>query len=88
MFYKKKVLHDYGECPKNLPADKKGRVKWIIEKTKDIFRYIGIPLHLSDIGIKESDIDDIVKETTGSSLANNPRDTDKESLKKILLNAL
>ncbi len=88
LFNKEKILTDYGECPKLMPTDKKGKAKWIIEKIKDIFQYIGIPLHLSDVGIREEDIDDIVKDTTGSSLANNPRDTDKQTLKEILLNAL
>ncbi|MFX1257157.1 MAG: iron-containing alcohol dehydrogenase family protein [Promethearchaeota archaeon] len=87
-FFKKKVLVDYGNCSKGLPVNKKERSKWAIEKIKDIFHYIGIPLHLKEIGIKENELDDIVKDTTGSSLANNPRDTDKQSLKKILLNAL
>ena len=88
LFNKEKILTDYGDCPKLMPTDKKGKAKWIIEKIKDIFQYIGIPLHLSDVGIREEDIDDIVKDTTGSSLANNPRDTDKQTLKEILLNAL
>jgi len=88
LFNKKKILTDYGECPKSMPTDNKGKAKWVIEKIKDIFQYIGIPLHLSDVGIREEDIDDIVKDTTGSSLANNPRDTDKQTLKEILLNAL
>ena len=88
LFNKEKILTDYGECPKLMPTDKKGKARWIIEKIKDILQYIGIPLHLNDVGIREEDIDDIVKDTTGSSLANNPRDTDKQSLKEILLNAL
>ncbi|MFX1452977.1 MAG: iron-containing alcohol dehydrogenase, partial [Promethearchaeota archaeon] len=88
LFYHQKILLDYGECSKTLPTKKKEKVKWVIEKLKDMFKYIGIPLHLSEMGIKESDIDDIVQDTTGSSLDNNPRDTDKKALKKILLNAL
>ncbi|MFW9899408.1 MAG: iron-containing alcohol dehydrogenase family protein [Candidatus Thorarchaeota archaeon] len=88
LFNKQKILADYGNCPKVMPTDKKGKAKWVIEKLKDIFKYIGIPLHLSEVKINESDIDEIVRDTTGSSLANNPRDTDKKSLKEILLNAL
>ena len=53
-----------------------------------MFIYCGVPLHLSEIGIKESDLDDIVKDTTGVSLDNNPRTTDKNALKEILLKAL
>ena len=60
----------------------------MITKCKDIFAYIGIPNSLSKVGIKKDDIDDIVKDTTGSSLANNPRETDNRSLKEILLKAL
>ncbi len=72
------------ECPNGI----KDKALWIIELIRKIFERCEIPLHLKDIGITEEDIDDIVKDTKGSSLNNNPRDTDKESLKQILLNAL
>jgi alcohol dehydrogenase class IV len=88
LFHSQQILTDYGECSKNLPEKKGEKAKWAIEKIKDLFQYIGIPLHLSDVGIKEYDLDDIVSDTTGSSLDNNPRSTDKNSLKKILLSAL
>ena len=88
LFHGQRILHDEGSSSKDLPNEKKKQAEWVIEKIKDIFDYINLPLHLSDVGINEENIDDIVKDTTGSSLANNPRDTDKSSLKKILLNAL
>ncbi len=72
------------DCPDSI----NDKAVWIIELIKKIFEHCEIPLHLKDIGITEKDIDDIVKDTKGSSLNNNPRDTDKESLKQILLNAL
>ncbi|MHA1699855.1 MAG: iron-containing alcohol dehydrogenase family protein, partial [Promethearchaeota archaeon] len=52
-----------------------------------LLRSMKIPITLSEIGIKVTDIPDIVKDTTGSSLANNPRKTNKESLAEILNNA-
>jgi len=88
LFHKQKILTDYGDCPKQLPSNKKGKAKWSIEKVKDIFSYVEIPLHLADVGISESDVDNIVKDTKGASLANNPRETNEENLRKILLNAL
>jgi len=88
MFYQQKILSDYGECSKSIPIDQLGKAKWAIEKIKDIFRYIDIPIHLEEVGIQEKDIDDIVKDTTGSSLANNPRNTDENTLKEILFRAL
>lgn len=87
-FYKKKILLEYGDSQQELPTSIKGKAEWAIEKIKDIFSYIGIPLHLKEIGIKENHFDNIVADTTGSSLANNPRETDKESLKAVLLRAL
>ena len=72
------------DCPDSI----NDKALWIIELIKKIFEHCEIPLHLKDIGITEEDIDDIVKDTKGSSLNNNPRDTDKQSLKQILLNAL
>jgi len=87
-FFHQKILVDYGECPKKLPTDELEKAKWAIQKIKDIFRYVDIPLHLREVGIQERDLDDIVEDTTGSSLANNPRDTTKNSLKEILLTAL
>jgi alcohol dehydrogenase class IV len=83
-----KILPGYGICPEQLPKEPFKKAEWAIRKLKDIFLYIGIPLHLNQIGIKESDIDDIVQDTKGSSLDNNPRPTTKESLIEILRNAL
>ncbi|MFW9930800.1 MAG: iron-containing alcohol dehydrogenase family protein [Candidatus Thorarchaeota archaeon] len=83
-----KILPSYGICPEQLPKEPFKKAEWAIRKLKDIFLYIGIPLHLNQIGIKESDIDDIVEDTKGSSLDNNPRATTKESLIEILRNAL
>lgn len=72
------------DCPDSI----NDKAVWIIELIKKIFEHCEIPLHLKEIGITQKDIDDIVKDTKGSSLNNNPRDTNKESLKQILLNAL
>jgi alcohol dehydrogenase class IV len=83
-----KILLDYGNCPVQLPKNPFKKAEWVIWKLKDIFLYVGIPLHLNQIGIKESDIDEIVQATKGSSLDNNPRATTKESLKEILRNVL
>ena len=88
LFFDQKILSDFGECPKILSSDTLGQAKWAITKCKDIFNYIGIPNSLNKMGIRREDIDDIVKDTTGSSLANNPRETDNKSLKEILLKAL
>ncbi len=88
LFNYQKILVDYGTCPKSLPSSIKEKAKWAIKKIEDIFTYVDIPLKLSDLGIKEADLDDIVKDTTGSSLANNPRDTNKRTLRKILVHAL
>jgi alcohol dehydrogenase class IV len=82
------VLIDYGDCPKKLPSEYINKARWAIAKLKDILHYIGIPLHLNEVGIEESDLEDIVNDTKGSSLENNPRDTNKETLKDILRNAL
>lgn len=87
-FSAQNILNDYGDCPEKLPRENIEKARWAIEKLKDILSYIGIPLHLNEIGIKESDLDDIVNDTKGSSLENNPRDTNKETLKAILRNAL
>lgn len=87
-FYQQKILSDYGECSREIPINQLGKARWAIEKIKDILSYINIPIHLNEIGIQEKDIDDIIKDTTGSSLANNPRNTDKSSLKEILFRAL
>lgn len=83
-----KILPGYDDCPEQLPKELFKKAEWAIWKIKDIFLYIGIPLHLNQIGIKESDIDGIVQDTKGSSLDNNPRTTTKESLIEILRNAL
>ncbi len=83
-----KVIDYVGLNVKPFPTSIKEKADWTIELVKRIFEYCEIPLHLSDIGINEEDLDDIVKDTKGSSLNNNPRNTDKNSLKQILLMAL
>jgi len=88
LFHYQNILVGHGTCPKSLPSSIKGKAEWAINKIEDIFDYVEIPLKLSKVGIKEADLDDIVKDTTGSSLANNPRDTNIETLKEILMNAL
>ncbi len=88
LFYEQKILLDWGVCPKKLPTETRKKAEWSISKIKDMFTYCGIPLHLKEVGIKEAHLDEIVKDTTGPSLENNPRDTDKKALKEILLNAL
>lgn len=47
-----------------------------------------IPKKLSEVGIKKEDIPEIIQNTKGSSLANNPRDTNQKLLTKILVDAL
>jgi len=47
-----------------------------------------IPKKLSEVGIKKEDIPAIIQNTKGSSLANNPRATNRELLTKILVDAL
>jgi len=88
LFHYQKILVDQGLCPKSLPSNTKEKAEWAIQKIEDIFDYVEIPLKLSEVGIKEVDLDDIVKDTTGSSLANNPRETNKKTLREILVNAL
>ena len=88
LFHDQKILLDHGDCPKLFPEDLKSQAIWAILKLEDIFQYIGIPHHLSEVGILEKHLNEIVRDTTGSSLANNPRDTNKETLLQILKNAL
>lgn len=88
LFNYQKILVDYGTCPKSLPSSIKEKAEWAIQKIEDIFDYVEIPLKLSEVGINEADLDDIIKDTTGSSLANNPRETNKKTLREILVNAL
>ena len=88
LFHYQKILVDQGSCPKSFPSKTKEKAEWAINKIEDIFDYVEIPLKLSEVGIKEVDLDDIVKDTTGSSLANNPRETNKKALREILVNAL
>ncbi len=88
LFYEQKILLDWGDCPKKLPTETRKKAEWAIAKIKDVFKYCGVPTRLREVGIKEIHLDDIVKDTTGPSLENNPRDTDKKALKEILLKAL
>lgn len=59
-----------------------------IENIFKLLDHLNIPRTISKLGIGKQDIPAIVADTKGSSLANNPRDTDLESLKDILENAL
>ncbi len=88
LFHEQEILMDYGTCPTSLPSNINEKAKWAIRKIEDLFNYLEIPHKLSEVGINEADLDDIVKDTTGSSLSNNPRDTSKKTLREMLVNAL
>ncbi|MHA1791313.1 MAG: iron-containing alcohol dehydrogenase family protein [Promethearchaeota archaeon] len=62
--------------------------KKAIKEISNLLMRINVPRTLSDLGIKKGDISLIVADTKGSSLANNPRDTNPHSLTQILLGAL
>jgi alcohol dehydrogenase class IV len=59
-----------------------------VDKTFDLLRKLNMPTTITGMGLKKSDIPAIVKDTKGSSLQNNPRDTTSELLTKILEDAL
>ncbi|MHA1733279.1 MAG: iron-containing alcohol dehydrogenase family protein [Promethearchaeota archaeon] len=72
--------------PKSLETTEKAT--WSVRAVQELLAALQFPTKLSDIGIGEGALDDIVADTRGGSLANNPRDTDRDSLKDILLGAL
>ncbi|MBN1800178.1 MAG: iron-containing alcohol dehydrogenase [Candidatus Lokiarchaeota archaeon] len=85
-----KIMYKNKEAEKVIPfpSGTRDRSDWSTKRIRDIFLSVGIPEKLSTFGINEEHLDDIVNDTKGSSLANNPRDTDSQSLKDILLRAL
>lgn len=62
--------------------------KLSVKKIYDLLKRLNMPTNLTAIGILKEDIPNIVKDTKGTSLANNPRDTNLELLTKILEDAL
>lgn len=62
--------------------------RFSISKIFSLLEKLDVPKTISGIGLKEEDIPAIVKDTKGSSLANNPRETNKELLTGILKDAL
>ncbi len=87
-FYNIMLKEDQNKDNVSFPLSTKEQSKWAINRIKDIFFKVNIPERLSNLGIKEEHLEAIVKDTKGSSLANNPRETDAKSLKNILLQAL
>jgi alcohol dehydrogenase class IV len=59
-----------------------------IRAIKELLENLSIPLRLSKLGIKREDVKRIVKDTKGSSLNNNPRETNEHLLTEILNKAL
>lgn len=74
------------EIMKNSKANYKGAN--LNEMIFDFLEKLHIPKRLSELGIKETDFDAIVKDTKGGSLDANPRPTTPELLKEILKSAL
>ncbi|MCP4763490.1 MAG: iron-containing alcohol dehydrogenase, partial [archaeon] len=66
----------------------KKSASYAIESIFNLLKNLHMPSTLSELNINTDHIPRIVNETKGSSLANNPRNTDKVSLTKILENAL
>ena len=54
---------------------------------KELFAQVQIPLRLQDLGILKEDYLWIIENTRGSSVTNNPRPIDPESLMELLENA-
>lgn len=54
----------------------------------DLLESMRLPTRLAGLGLKADDFPAILDETKGSSLQNNPRDTSRELLEKILKDAL
>ncbi len=54
----------------------------------DMLESMRLPTRLAGLGLKMADFPAIVEETKGSSLQNNPRETSKELLEKILKDSL
>ena len=79
------VLEIEGEKPKK---DARELANLAIDKIFDLLDTLELPMSLGEMGIKSREIPNIVADTKGSSLANNPRETNKELLTEILKNAL
>ncbi|MBN2151052.1 MAG: iron-containing alcohol dehydrogenase [Candidatus Lokiarchaeota archaeon] len=54
----------------------------------DLLESMRLPTRLAGLGLKPADIPAIVEQTKGSSLQNNPRETSKDSLEKLLRDSL
>ncbi len=65
-------------------ASNEDNTKRLIGMIKELFADIGIPLRLEDLGIEKESFDWIIARTKGGSVNANPREVDKESLKKLL----
>jgi len=71
-----------------IPLSQKEKISGGISYVKELLGDLNIPTKLSELGIKNSDLKNIVERTGGSSLMKNPRETSKELLEKLLLEAL
>ncbi|GAB4305060.1 MAG: iron-containing alcohol dehydrogenase [Promethearchaeota archaeon] len=74
-----------GDPPK---ANVEDKARWTLRAVGELLASLKIPSNLSQLGVSKEHADEIVGETKGGSLANNPRDTSPESLKQILLEAI
>ena len=59
-----------------------------IERIEELCARIGIPRKLSDLGVGQEDIPDLVRSSRGNSMNGNPRDIDDEELTSILVGML
>ncbi|MHA1728768.1 MAG: iron-containing alcohol dehydrogenase family protein [Promethearchaeota archaeon] len=73
---------------RNLTGSEYDLAKKSIDNIFSMLENLQIPKTITGLGIKKNQISAIVNDTKGSSLANNPRETNKESLTKILEDAL
>lgn len=80
-------LHVPG-IPRTPAANEMEAARHAVRGTFSLISLLEIPTTLGALDVKEGDIPRIVEETGGSSLANNPRDTDPGSLAGILRDAL
>ena len=74
--------------PKLKDTSKEMKIIGGIQYIRNLLVDLNLPTTLTDVGVTSDDIEKIVDRTGGSSLQKNPRETNKELLKELLINAL
>jgi alcohol dehydrogenase class IV len=70
------------------PGDGSDAVEWLLGEIDGLFRLYNLPQNLKSFGIRQEDVPEIARRSSGSSMSGNPREVPQEERERMLAGLL